>query len=81
MQDVYKRQGTDYTGIYFVGSEALELDLPNTEIDVFILDTSIELGAFGGTGTKNDKQHLYLAIGANAVVKSLSLIHILERDQ
>ena len=61
---------TDYTGIYFVGSEALELDLPNTEIDVFILDTSIELGAFGGTGTKNDKQHLYLAIGANAVVKS-----------
>ena len=35
--------GTDYTGIYFVGSEALELDLPNTEIDVFILDTSIEL--------------------------------------
>ena len=62
--------GTDYTGIYFVGSEALELDLPNTEIDVFILDTSIELGAFGGTGTKNDKQHLYLAIGANAVVKS-----------
>ena len=59
--------GTDYTGIYFVGSEALELDLPNTEIDVFILDTSIELGAFGGTGTKNDKQHLYLAIGANAV--------------
>ena len=63
-------KGTDYTGIYFVGSEALELDLPNTEIDVFILDTSIELGAFGGTGTKNDKQHLYLAIGANAVVKS-----------
>lgn len=37
---------------------------------MFILDTSIELGAFGGTGTKNDKQHLYLAIGANAVVKS-----------
>ena len=62
--------GTDYTGIYFVGSEALELELPNNEIDVFILDTSIELGAFGGTGTKNDKQHLYLAIGANAVVKS-----------
>ena len=44
--------GTTYKGIYFVGSETLELDLPSTEIDVFILDTSIELGAFGGTGTK-----------------------------
>ena len=62
--------GTDYTGIYFVGSEALELNLPNTKIDVFILDTSIELGAFGGTGTKNDTKYLYLGIGANAVVKS-----------
>lgn len=62
--------GTTYKGIYLVGSEALELDLPNTEIDVFILNTSIDLGAFGGTGTKNDKQHLYLGIGANAVVKS-----------
>ena len=62
--------GTDYTGIYFVGSEALELNLPNTKIDVFILDTSIELGAFGGAGTKNDTKYLYLGIGANAVVKS-----------
>lgn len=62
--------GTTYKGIYFVGSEALELDLPSTEIDVFILDTSIELGAFGGTGTKNDTKHLYLGVGANAVVKS-----------
>ena len=62
--------GTTYKGIYFVGSETLELDLPSTEIDVFILDTSIELGAFGGTGTKNDTKHLYLGVGANAVVKS-----------
>ena len=62
--------GTTYKGIYFVGSETLELDLPSTEIDVFILDTSIELGAFGGTGTKNDTKHLYLGVGSNAVVKS-----------
>lgn len=62
--------GTTYKGIYFVGSETLELDLPSTEIDVFILDTSIELGAFGGTGTKIDTKHLYLGVGANAVVKS-----------
>lgn len=62
--------GTTYKGIYFVGSETLELDLPSTEIEVFILDTSIELGAFGGTGTKNDTKHLYLGVGANAVVKS-----------
>ena len=62
--------GTTYKGIYFVGSETLELDLPSTEIAVFILDTSIELGAFGGTGTKNDTKHLYLGVGANAVVKS-----------
>ena len=62
--------GTIYKGIYFVGSEALELNLPNTDIDVFILDTSINLGAFGGTGTKNNAKHLYLGVGANAVVKS-----------
>ena len=63
--------GTDYKGIYFVGSEALELNLPNTKIDVFILDTSIELGAFGGTGTKNDTKYLYLGIGANGIVKGI----------
>ncbi len=62
--------GTTYRGIYLAGSEALELNLPSTEIDVFILDTSIELGAFGGTGTKNNTKHLYLGVGANAVVKS-----------
>ncbi len=62
--------GTTYKGIYLAGSEALELNLPSTEIDVFILDTSIELGAFGGTGTKNNTKHLYLGVGANAVVKS-----------
>ena len=63
--------GTTYKGIYFVGSETLELDLPSTEIDVFILDTSIELGAFGGTGTKNDTKHLYLGVGANGKVQGI----------
>jgi len=62
--------GTTYRGIYLAGSEALELNLPSTEIDVFILNTSIELGAFGGTGTKDGTKHLYLGVGANAVVKS-----------
>ena len=62
--------GTTYKGIYFVGSETLELNLPNTDIDVFILDTSINLGAFGGTGMKGNTKHLYLGVGANAVVKS-----------
>ena len=62
--------GTTYRGIYLAGSEALELNLPSTEIDVFILNTSIKLGAFGGTGTKNGTKHLYLGVGANAVVKS-----------
>lgn len=36
--------GTPYKGVYLVGSEALELNLPSTELDVIVLDSSIELG-------------------------------------
>lgn len=56
-----------YTGIYFAGSEALELNLPSTELDVIVLKSSIELGAFGGVNENKDK--LYLGIGANGIVK------------
>ena len=56
-----------YTGIYFAGSEALELNLPSTELDVIVLKSSIELGAFGGVNENKDK--LYLGIGTNGIVK------------
>ena len=60
-----------YTGIYFAGSEALELNLPSTELDVIVLDSSIELGAFGGTGTKDGQNYLHLGIGANGKVQGI----------
>ena len=58
-----------YTGIYFVGSEALELNLPSTELDVIVLKSSIELGAFGGVNENKDK--LYLGIGTNGKVQGI----------
>ncbi len=58
-----------YTGIYFAGSEALELNLPSTELDVIVLKSSIELGAFGGVNENKDK--LYLGIGANGKVQGI----------
>ena len=61
--------GNTYRGIYFGGSEELALNLPSKTIDIFVLDTAIKLGAFGGTGTKNNTKHLYLGIGANGTVK------------
>lgn len=61
--------GTPYTGIYFAGSEALELNLPSTELDVIVLKSSIELGAFGGVNENKDK--LYLGIGANGKVQGI----------
>ena len=60
-----------YTGIYFAGSEALELNLPSTKLDVIVLDSSIELGAFGGTGTKDGQNYLHLGIGANGKVQGI----------
>lgn len=63
--------GTPYKGVYLVGSEALELNLPSTELDVIVLDSSIELGAFGGTGTKDGQNYLHLGIGANGKVQGI----------
>lgn len=61
--------GTPYTGVYLVGSEALELNLPSTKLDVIVLKSSIELGAFGGVNENKDK--LYLGIGANGKVQGI----------
>ncbi len=58
-----------YTGIYFAGSEALELNLPSTKLDVIVLKSSIELGAFGGVNENKDK--LYLGIGTNGKVQGI----------
>ena len=61
--------GTPYKGVYLVGSEALELNLPSTELDVIVLKSSIELGAFGGVN--EDQNRLYLGIGANGKVQGI----------
>ena len=58
-----------YTGIYFAGSEALEFNLPSTKLDVIVLKSSIELGAFGGVN--EDQNRLYLGIGANGKVQGI----------
>lgn len=60
-------KGTTYKGIYLAGSEELELNLPSKTIDVIVLKSSIELGAFGGVNGSKDT--LYLGIGANGIVK------------
>lgn len=59
-------KGTDYKGIYFVGSKELELNLPNDKINALVLKSSIDVGAFGGVNAAKDK--LYLGVGANAIV-------------
>ncbi len=59
-------QGKTYTGIYFSGSEQLSLSLPNKAIDMLVIDSSIEMGAFGGVD--DTKKTLYLGIGANGKV-------------
>lgn len=61
--------GTPYTGVYLVGSEALELNLLSTKLDVIVLKSSIELGAFGGVN--EDQNRLYLGIGANGKVQGI----------
>lgn len=62
-------KGTTYKGIYLAGSEELELNLPSKTIDVIVLKSSIELGAFGGVNENKDK--LYLGIGANGKVQGI----------
>ena len=64
-------KGTTYQGIYLAGSEKLELNLPSKTIDVIVLKSSIELGAFGGTGIKGGQKYLHLGIGANGIVKGI----------
>lgn len=61
-------KGTPYQGVYLVGSEELTINLPSKNLDVFALDSSLKLGAFGGTGMKSGKKYLYLGIGANGTV-------------
>ena len=60
-------KGTAYQGVYLVGSEALELNLPDSTINAIVLNSSVELGAFGGVN--NAKDRVYLGIGANGTVK------------
>ena len=60
-------KGEEYQGFYFSGSEELEAALPSTEIDILVLNTSMEMGAFGGVN--NAKDRLYLGIGANGIVR------------
>lgn len=61
-------KGTPYQGVYLVGSEELTINLPSKKLDVFALESSLKLGAFGGTGMKSGRKHLYLGIGANGTV-------------
>ena len=63
-----KYKGTPYQGVYLVGSEELTINLPSKKLDVFALESSLGLGAFGGTGMKSGRKHLYLGIGANGTV-------------
>ena len=60
-------RGMTYQGIYFGGSEELKLNLPNKTIDAIVLDSGVELGAFGGVNAAKDT--VYLGVGANGIVK------------
>ena len=59
-------KGTTYQGVYLVGSEELTINLPSKKLDVFALESSLKLGAFGGVN--NAKDQVYLGIGANGTV-------------
>ena len=60
-------KGDTYKGIYFGGSEELALNLPSKTLDIFTINTAIMLGAFGGANQNKDT--VYLGIGANSIVK------------
>ena len=60
-------KGVTYKGIYFGGSEELALNLPSKTLDIFAINTAIRLGAFGGANQNKDT--VYLGIGANSIVK------------
>ena len=59
--------GVTYKGIYFGGSEELALNLPSNTLDIFAINNAIKLGAFGGAN--ENKDIVYLGIGANGIVK------------
>lgn len=61
-----KYKGTPYQGVYLVGSEELTINLPSKNLDVFALNSSLKLGAFGGVNKA--KNRVYLGIGANGTV-------------
>ena len=60
-------KGDTYKGIYFGGSQELAITLPNKTLNIFIIDTAIRLGAFGGANQNKDT--VYLGIGANGIVQ------------
>ena len=60
-------KGVTYKGIYFGGSQELALNLPSKTLDIFTINNAIKLGAFGGAD--QNKETVYLGIGANGVVK------------
>ena len=59
--------GMNYKGVYFGGSQELALNLPSKTLDIFTINTAIKLGAFGGANQNKDT--VYLGIGANGIVK------------
>ena len=60
-------KGVTYKGTYFGGSEELAINLPSKTLDIFYINTAIKLGAFGGANQNKDT--VYLGIGANSIVK------------
>ena len=60
-------KGVTYKGTYFGGSEELAINLPSKTLDIFTINTAIRLGAFGGANQNKDT--VYLGIGANGIVK------------
>ena len=59
-------KGDTYKGVYFGGSQELNITLPNKTLNIFIINTAIKLGAFGGANQNKDR--VYLGIGANGIV-------------
>ena len=60
-------KGDTYKGVYFGGSQELNITLPNKTLNIFIIDNAIRLGAFGGAN--QNKNTVYLGIGANGIVE------------
>ena len=60
-------KGDTYKGVYFGGSQELAINLPSKTLDIFYINTAIKLGAFGGANQNKDT--VYLGIGANGIVK------------